>query len=334
MKVKTAFGLTVLLSASMVLGQENGIGGFRPKRFRPEVPPILIRAIQAQPTLRYAGTYTVEFRQGPSSLRHEEYIIREGSSYRIEFPNDSQFAGQVIVEDQNERLHYHPNTNEIVQQPSRHGEAWEKVANLANNRKFKLEVTPGETIAGYKTDQIEVHDESGNLTQRLFIEPGSGLIMKRQIYDLVGTQAGFFEFTKVDLNPRIDSQAFVIRRKNARLITPTIQLQRICQKRGFALRILSPATGYRLESANRKMFAGVEGVVQTYLNGKIRLWVYQLKAPVDPDKLRQQAGKNLKFFSWQANGETIVMMGNVAEREMERFATMMTSGTSTPSAKL
>ena len=325
-----AFLSTSLVASAQVNRPLNG----GPKRFRGDVPMMLVRAIQAQPRLRYTGTYTVEFKQGPTPLRHVEYITRDAGRYRIDFPSNSQFAGQVIIEDQNIRQHYRPNVNEIIQQPPRHGEAWEKVANLATDPHYQLTTAPGSNIAGFKTDQLVVMDKSGNVLQRLFIEPNSGVIMKRQIFDAVGTPAGYFEFTSIDLDPKIDPSIFVIKRKNAKIITPIMQLQRLCTRRGFNLRYLPPGSGFQLEGANPRNFAGIEGLVQTYLNGKARLWIYQLKAPLDPERLRQQAGKNQQFFSFQSLGETIVLIGNVPERKLERFATQMTGGTQTPGSKL
>jgi hypothetical protein len=292
------------------------------------VPPILRRAIRAQPTLRYTGTTTTEYAQGANSGRHQEYVIKDGPWYRIDFPNDSQFAGQVIVENNEVRLHYHPIANEIVQEPPRHGEAWQKVANLANNPKFVLSTASGDFIAGFRTEQLVVSDTSGNVLQRLFIEPGSGVILKRQLFDLVGMEKGSFEFSKIDLSPRIDPQAFVLKRKNAKVIIPRVQLERISKRRGFQLRFLPPASGFLLEGTVAKNFAGIEGLVETYLGGKVRLWIYVLKAPVDPDRLRKNAGKNLHVYSYESNGETIVLMGNVDERTLTRFGSMIGTGTS------
>lgn len=334
MKARVLFGTVCLAACLVAQGQVNRPVGGGLRKFRGDVPLMLVRAIQAQPTLRYTGTYTVEFKQGPTPLRHEEYITRDGGRYRIDFPSNSQFAGQVIVEDQNVRLHYRPNVNEIIQQPPRHGEAWEKVANIAVDPKFKLTTAPGTVIAGYKTDQLVVMDQSGNTIQRLFIEPGSGVIMKRQIFDAVGTPAGYFEFTSIDLDPKIDPAMFVIKRKNAKIITPFMQLQRLCTRRGFSVRFLPSGSGFQLEGVNPRNFAGTEGLVQTYLNGKLRIWIYQLKAPLDPERLRQQAGKNQQFFSFQSGGETVVLIGNIPEKNLERFAAMMTPGTQTPGSKL
>jgi hypothetical protein len=294
---------------------------------------MLIRAIRAQPHLKYTGTYTVEFRQGPT-LRHQEYITRDGPRYRIDFPADSQFAGQVIVEDQTIRLHYRPGKNEIIQQPPRHGEAWEKIRNLAVDPRYRLTTGPGEQIAGLKTDQLVVSDKFGNVLQRLFIAADSGVIMKRQIFDLVGAPVGFFEFTQIDLSPVIDPSVFTIKRKDAALITPFVELQRVSRRQKMALRLLAPSTGFQLENASARNFAGVPGIVQTYLNGKTRLWVYELKAPVDPGRLRQQSRKNEHFFSFRSGGETIVLLGNMPERILERFAMSMTSGTQSAASQL
>ncbi len=200
----------VLAASCFVLALETPAQPARARidRLKSDVPVLLIRAIRAQPSLRYTGEYTVEFKQAGSPLRHVEDITRDGYRYRIDFPAGSQFAGQVIVEDQKVRLHYRPIPNEIIQQPPRHGEAWEKIANLATDKHFSLSVVPGDIIAGLRTDQLVVADKSGNVLQRLYIEPISGVIMKRQIFDLVGTQQGFFEFTQINLSPRINPDDF------------------------------------------------------------------------------------------------------------------------------
>ncbi len=328
MKTRLLSCIVLAVLASTGPAQVRRFGGMRPIRRFQNVLPILLRAIKAQPSLRYTGTYTTEFKQGANRVRHQEIITRDGVWYRIDFPNDSQFAGQVIVENQTTRLHYYPITNEIMQQPPRHGEAWERVANLANNKKFVLRSAPGEMIAGYRTEQLEVSDIQGNLVQRLFIEPGSGVIMKRQLFDLVGTQIGFFEFSQIDMNAKVDASTFVIKRKNAKIVTPMLQLERIAKRRGFPFRYLPPSSGFLLEGSSFRNFAGVEGLVETYLNGKVRLWIYLLKAPIDPERLRNAGGKNLHVYSFEAGGETTVLMGNVDDPALIRFASMMTVGTS------
>ena len=328
MKTRAFVGIALL---SLALASPAQVTGLRRPRQRlrvAEVPPLLSRAIQAQPTLRYTGTYTTEFRQGGNQIRHQEFITRDGSWYRIDFPNDSQFAGQVVIENSDVRLHYHPIQNEIMQQPPRHGEAWEKVANLGANRRLNLRVETGETVAGLRTDQLVVADKDGNVTQRLFIEPGSGVIMKRLLFDKVGTQIGFFEFSQIDLNPRIDPSVFQIKRKNAKLVTPKMQLERVSKRRGFMVWYLPPGSGYALEGAVPRNFAGVEGLVQTYVNGTDRLWIYVLKAPADSGRLRNGAGKNLHVHSFDSMGETIVLMGTVDDRTLSKFASMMMGGTS------
>ncbi len=325
---RTAIGAIFLTAALASPIQAQGLFKQRAKRRLAGAPALLVRAIRAQPTLRYTGTYTTEFRQGSNTVRHQEFITRDGIWYRIEFPNDSQFAGQVIVENKDVRLHYHPVTNEIMQQPPRHGEAWEKVANLANNKKFVLTVAPGEMIAGLHTEQLEVSDFDGNIVQRLFIEPESGVILKRLLFDKVGTQIGFLEFNQINLSPVIDPSMFQIRRKNAKIVTPLIQLERIAKRRGFVVRYLPPLTGYSLEGSSYRNFAGVDGLVETYVNGQDRLWLYVLKAPLNPERLRANAGKNLHVHSIDLTGESIVLMGTLDEKTLTRFSSMLVAGTS------
>src|ERR1700677_2274734 len=74
--------------------------------FAPTVPPLLVRAIKAQPFLRYTGSYTSELRTGATTVDKQEFIIRSGEWYRIDYPSDSKFAGHVIIENNLIRQHY------------------------------------------------------------------------------------------------------------------------------------------------------------------------------------------------------------------------------------
>jgi hypothetical protein len=107
-----------------------------------------------------------------------------------------------------------------------------------------------------------------------------------------------------------------------------MQLERLSKRRGFLVWYLPPGSGYALEGATQRNFAGVEGLVQTYVNGTARLWVYVLKSAVDSERLRNGAGKNLHVHSFDSMGETIVLMGSVDDKTLSRFASMMMSGTS------
>src|SRR6185312_16471852 len=124
-----------------------------------------------------------------------------------------------------------------------------------------------------------------------------------------------------------DPSVFVIKRNGVRFVTPETQLARVCRRRGFTVHALPPRSGFSLESAVYKDFVGIDGIVQVYLGQEKRLWLYVLKAPIDPAELRKGAGKNVHFYSFELSGETIVLLGNFPDDTLRRLAPMVSGGT-------
>lgn len=299
------------------------------QEMRSDVPAVLRKAFLRGRSVRYTGTRVVMFRRGPETIQHSEYVIRDGPRLRIEFPRESEFGGQIIVETKNERRHYFPDRNEIQVLPPRREEAFERLARLVKSPRdrFRFNTGPDETVAGKNTEQVVVSDPSGNVVQRLYIEPKSGLVLKRQLFDDVGTRFGGFEFTEVDLNPRIRNDVFRLARRGARVVTPTQLLEELARREGFRPVVLPPTDGVKLEWSGIWKIDGEDVLTQSYAVSDGRLSLFQLKRIVSPEKLSKFARGRVKFVYWRKDGRTFVLVGNRSAEELRRLAEPIAGGT-------
>ena len=118
---KVILGVLAVAAAGVVAAQSNEykLDG---------LPEALKLAIRKSDSLKFVGTRTVEFRRRGDTVRITEYVTRDGQRIRLEFPEGSDFAGQVIVENASERKHYLPATNEIRILPPRKDESDRRAA--------------------------------------------------------------------------------------------------------------------------------------------------------------------------------------------------------------
>jgi hypothetical protein len=286
------------------------------------VPPVLQRALDAGPKLRYTGRRVVEFRHGPERRRHTEFITRNGLWTRIEFPSDSPFAGQVIVEGPNDRRHFFPDRNEIRVLPPRRELAQHQLTRMleaGQRHGFTLGTETGEAVAGVRTEQVVLRDRHGNVLQRVHVDPRTGAMLKRQLFDPVGTQVGYFEFTEINFNPRIRAADFQIRRQGATVVTPVMMMRRAAQEGGFDPVWIPPATGYRLESSRVQPMGSERVFVQVYQGQSQRVTLFQLKSAVDPQRLRRMS-RGVRSHSWERRGKTFVLIGDLEENTLRNLA--------------
>jgi len=320
----------VVLGAAAYVGAQGPGGGDRPQADAPDGPPVLRRALLNAPRLRYAGTRVVEFRRNGSSDRHEETITRDGQFVRIEFPEGSPMQGQIIVENATERRHFFPDKNEIFILPPRRDEAFGRLTRMLSAGRGKVAVTtgPGAEIAGVKTEQIVISDRPGNVIQRLFIDPDSGLILKRELFDQGGAPVGGFEFKTVNLSPRINRRVFKLVVKGAKVVTPADLLERLAKEKGFLPSVLPTSSGYRLEGSYVRPIEGKDVLIENYTSSEgRRLTLFQLTRPISPDKMRDFSKRdNVKAVTWQVQGYTFVLVGNLDESTLLRIARPLNGG--------
>src|SRR5207253_2737633 len=181
-----------------------------------------------------------------------------------EFPGESPLHGQVIVETATERRHYIPERNELQILPPRREEAYGRIAQMVANRKVVVNETSGGNVAGLATELVSISDQKGNVLQKLWIEPKTGMILKRELYDRGGTMHASSEFTQVNLRPLIHPTDFLLDVKGANVLTPEIVLNRLIRRGGYQNVRIPRGGPYRLEIVRQQKIAEQDVLVQQY----------------------------------------------------------------------
>jgi len=292
------------------------------------LPTLLRKAIANANKIRYTGTRIVEFRR-PQPETHTEYITRDGTRVRVDFPTGSSYSGQVVVEDGGQRRHFVPEANEIRILPPRREEAFMRLVREVSRggRAKRIGVAGGETIAGRNTQQIIVYDRDGNVMQRLFLDTETGALLKRQMYDAVGTEVGMFVFTEIDFHPKIARGTFRLERKGAKIVTPYDELLRTADKEGFDALSLPRSTGYKLDFVKTFDAAGNRVLLQVYNSPQAKLSFFQIKGLVPQERIDRFARGDVKVKSWQDNGRTYVLVGALDEEALSRLMGVLRSRT-------
>src|ERR1044072_3912776 len=324
---KLALALLACLSAGFAFGQDDDLAlGLVQRNIKAgswtvpaQVPPALRRALAAFGKIKYSGKRTVEALNDGNRHRHIEFVIADGQRSRIWFPDDSDLKGQIIVETPKERRHYLPGRNELQVMPPRREQAFERIAQMAN-RRLSFDSTAGGQIANVQTQLVTISDKNGNVFEKLWIEPRSGMILKREMYDRAGSIEASFEFTEVNLNPTINRTDFVLEHKGANVITPETVLRRLV-KRGSFMPVRLPAGGaYELEAARVQQIAGQPVLVQHYMGNGHRITLYQLKVAVNPQRLGRMERENVQIYSWQSGDTSFVIVGDIPDPELRELA--------------
>lgn len=283
----------------------------------PQVPPALKLALGVFDRIRYSGTRVIQVKSGTNRQEHTEYVVTNGPETRIEFPVESPLHGQVIVENASERRQYFPARNEIQVGPPQRDQAVQRLATMVARRGVTVTEASGGAVAGMQTEVVSISDRKGNLLQKLWIEGKSGLILKRELYDKLGTLQASFEFTQANLNPIIHPSDFKLERKGVKVITPDDVLTRIIRKERFQDVRLPAGTPYKLEGARVQKIVDQRVLVQQYAGNGHRVTLYQLNASVDPSRLGKLAPNGVQVYSWNSGGASFVLVGDLPETELK-----------------
>jgi hypothetical protein len=284
------------------------------------VYPLLARAVREAGHQRYAGIRLVQLRRRPKSATHEEYVSRDGAKVRIEFAEDSPFTGQIIVEDGRTRRHFLPQLNEIRVLPPRRDEALLLVGRALRQGGMQITSSDGGLIAGRRTTLFTVADPQGNVSQRIYVDVDTALVLKRVLFDPVGTQIGYFEFTKVSYPVRLEPSLFTLVRKGALIVTPDDELVRECQNGGFNRVRIPDRLGYRLEGVRSIRMRGENVLAQTYSTEHGKLSLFQVRALIPAERLWAMRRGEVHVAVWQADGSTYALMGPQDQAELDGLA--------------
>jgi outer membrane lipoprotein-sorting protein len=291
-----------------------------------DLPPILQKFAHARHTSRYSGVRTVEFKRDGERVRHVEIVLKDGIRSRTEFPDDSPYAGQIIVDDGKQRMHFYPDRNEIEVEPERVRDAssgrGEEQGGDGGHDQHKLNrvVTAGGNIAGFDTQEVTVADPNGNVVQQMWIEPRSGVRLKLVLFDRVGSQAGSYEFSKINFHPTFATGDFRIDRKGAVIVSPELQARRMAEKLGLTPLVLGTGSGFVLQNARIMHPDQKDVLAQTYMGAGGRFTFFQLRGSLDQNRLSRFAHGRLSTYSWSRGQESFALIGNLTSQQLGQIA--------------
>ncbi len=319
--MKLGFALIGLLVLSVMVTAQ------RPQRGpKIEMPAELKAAFDKAKDLRFSGTRNVTVVRAGRIETHVEYVTKDGPNIRIEFDRKSPYAGQVIVETKEARRHYFPDRNEIRVYPSfgkRQFEGFRGTFRSQRGGPVHVETANGGVIAGLHCTRYELSDKDSNPIVQIYVEPHSGMITKRVVYDNTGSIAGSYEFTTISLNPKIQSNAFNIYRKGAKIVRPIDELRKLGKELSMPTYSLRSNSGYRLESVYMRDVRGSKVIVQNFGKEDSRITLFMTRSSLNPDDLKKYEKGELSSHVWTLNGVTLVLIGDQSEDRLRTLATQV-----------
>lgn len=311
--MKASFGLLLIASLSPMEAfcQEDSRS----------LPPVVVKALSVARQLRYSGTRTVTFREGTERRSHVEFILKDGPKSRIWFPPGSPHYGQVIIESGPKRVQYMPESDKVIETPARGDDALNRLSAIIRNvARFRVETEKGGPVAGFETQRANITDRRGNCIQSLWIEPKSGMVLKRELYDRVGAVVGSFEFTTVNFKPQFNRRDFEINRKVKQVRLHEL-FGELCQKHGFERLGLAKGADYDLQAVRVLNPKGrMPVLMQSYSGPRGVVTLFQVQGEVNPKRLETLARGSASTYSWKAFGKSLVLVGEASRSELVRLS--------------
>lgn len=285
-----------------------------------DIPEIVVKAMRAAIGLKYSGERILEFREGPNRFRNREVVIKDGQNLRIEYV-EGPSKGQIVVEKSGRRSHYFPDRNEIHTFPTRREEVVQRLVasiRMAKRGRGKVETGPGESIAGYRTEKVTVTTEQGSPITVIWIEPRSGMILKRELFDGGGTRIGYYEFTRLRINPRISPDDFELRVPGAKVLSPTELTLRLMKDSGFERMFLTESENLKLQGSRVHGDGKVLALYYQTPEGVISFM--QSKQELDPGKLKRGGPVPHNVYTWTSGGRTYVLIGPHGQETLRQIS--------------
>lgn len=287
-----------------------------------DMPAVLKLSMQSSGKLTYSAERVVEFKRGVERERHMELILRSGNKLRLEFPTGSKLSGQIVVEDGKQRLHYFPDKDEIHVMPTRSSDGRNRMMLFGRGPKggIKYTVVDGDEIASVPSTLVSVTDDQGNKLQRMWIDPKTGLVLKREVFDRVGTRVGYTAITRLNYKPRIAPGDFTIQRRGAKVLQPIDLARRNAAVAGVRLVTIPGEFGYRLDSSRVRKSEDATVLEQFYTSKNGALSLFQYVGKNTRDRGHRPSRGEFQNVSWEANGQRFSLVGRVPADRLRTIA--------------
>ena len=231
--MKVSALLVVALATALSFGQEGVGAGPRRGVLAQKLPEIVRKALRSQRFLKFQGRRVVTIRREGKSSSFEDLVWQDGRMTRVEFPPGSTRAGQIIVEANGQRQHYFPAENEIevssVRGPG--GLPGGNMGPLSRRPEAQYLLGGNELVAGVSCQIVDGEGPMGGKL-RLWIDPLTGTLLKRENYDKGGQLVAGFEFKQIDLSVEIPASKFALKISSVKIVSPQDRMERTAKQHG------------------------------------------------------------------------------------------------------
>lgn len=286
--------------------------------------PVFKKILEAHRTLRLAGVRRVDMKVDGERRQYFERVLQDGPRTRIEFPTDSPYAGQIWVETPERRLQFLPGPNEIRET---HGRSWDSAYRFLldlgerGRKMFRMETADGGQIARIATKRIDIiRTQDGKFFQRLWVDEGRGMVLKRDIYDLKGERLGGYEFTRLKYGVPLPADAFEIKRPGAKIVTVETELKTLARELGVPAKRLPESASLKLLRVSKFKVDSVSVLRQFYAGSAGRFSLYITKGDVKPEWTRGLSSERFKVYEWRSGGFAYVLIGDAEVATLRRMA--------------
>lgn len=283
-----------------------------------ETPESLIEKVKKMASKQQlAGVRTVTIWDPSGKPKtFDERVLRKGNNLRIEYPDDSPFAGQIVVESEEKRLTYFIAKNEIRESRIRPIEDQFDFGGGRRQGAVRLVFASGEEIANLRTNRIDVL--AGNQKrQSLWIEPRRAVVLKRELYDNEGKAVGGYEYKRIAFLKSVEASKFSLP-KDATVIRPKDDLIRLAKSLEMKPYTLDPVTGYQLMHARGGDIKGSKVLRQIFDSGKSQVSLIQVRGG-EHRELSERSGR-INIYPFNHNGALLVLIGEVDLDTLRRLA--------------
>jgi hypothetical protein len=104
------------------------------------------------------------------------------------------------------------------------------------------------------------------------------------------------------------------------VVTPLDDLRQEADKDGFARLTLPDSTGMKLEFVHSFTAHDNNVLIESFSGDSGRVSLFQIKALVSPDAMRQYAHDGVHLYSWQDNGRTFALVGTLDEEKLKTLS--------------
>lgn len=340
--------LTLLIATGVLAGV-----GYAQGRLPMVDDPLLKQVFEAQKSIKFAGIRIVYFRDKDGKMmKIEERVLRSGRDSRTEFPENSPYHGQIIVENKYGRQQYDPRTKEIrvgsIRLPDfggmrggRGGGGQKEGGGGPGGpgspggppqggqrggmmQKPTIRVVEGGKVAGIPTKLLEMSGEDHKPFLKIWIDTKMKVALKMERLNREGQSSGGYEFTAIRYNPELKPGVFELKIPGAKVVTATDDLRRAAKSVAMKAYKLPTSTGFELTDARKFDSERGKGLIQMYSSSQARITLFQLTTKVDPDKLTRGGRSRVNAHVWQKGGVNFVMLSSLDKAKLQKLAGQLT----------